>query len=111
MLQVGGGGGLVRVYAGKDLASGAVTAVIINLGQTATTVSLTFPPDSVVQPHHQLYSLSAWPHATDMQANATSLNGRELRLNADGTAPILSPVVGSGSLVAAPALSVSFAVF
>lgn len=109
VLQVGGGGGLVRVYAGKDLASGAVTVIIINLSQTATTVSLRFP--SMEQPRHQLYTLSAWPNAMDMQANATALNGRELKLNSDGTAPSLSPVLAAGSMVAVPALTVSFAVF
>lgn len=109
VLKVRGGGGLVRVYAGKDLESGAVTAIIINLSDNATTVSLNIP--STEHPRHELYSLSAWPDATNMQANATALNGHELKLNSDGTAPALSPAVAVGSLVAVPSLSVSFAVF
>ncbi len=109
VLKVRGGGGLVRVYAGKDLESGAVTAIIINLSDNATTVSLHIP--STEHPRHELYSLSAWPDATNMQANATALNGHELKLNSDGTAPALSPAAAVGSLVAVPSLSVSFAVF
>lgn len=109
VLKVSGGGGLVRVYAGADLATGAVTAIIINLSENATTVSLRIPSREL--PRHKLYSLSAWPTATNMQANATALNGRLLKLNSDGTPPTLSPVVTAGSSVAVPALSVSFAVF
>ena len=57
----GGGGGLVRVYAGKDLGSGAVTAIIINLSQVVVNVSLTIT-GRPFQDHH-LYALSAWPDA------------------------------------------------
>lgn len=46
-----------------------------------------------------------------MQANSTALNGKELSLNADGSAPVLAPVTAGGSQVAVPALSVSYVVF
>lgn len=109
VLRVTGGGGLQRVYAGKDLGSGAVTAIIINLSQKVVNVPLTIT-GRPVQDHH-LYVLSAWPDAMNMQANGTALNGHELKLNPDGTPPTLSPIVAPGTNVIAQARSVSFAVF
>jgi hypothetical protein len=117
VLQVHGGGGLVRVYASVDhhASGGAITAVVINLGPSNASVPVAIRSSKQQQRDvpvsHELYSLSAWPDASDMQANRTALNGRELKLGADGTAPTLDPVIGQGLVVEAPGLSVSFAVF
>jgi hypothetical protein len=114
---VHGGGGLVRVYASVDhhASGGAITAVVINLGPSNASVPVAIRSSKQQQRDvpvsHELYSLSAWPDASDMQANRTALNGRELKLGADGTAPTLDPVIGQGLVVEAPGLSVSFAVF
>ena len=109
-LAVSGGGGLVRVYA--SLATGGVVAVvIINLGTNATQVPVEITGSGAVAQQHERYTLTAWPDATDMQANATAVNGKEVRLGPGGVAPTLTPASAHGSVVSVPAHSVTFAVF
>ena len=111
-LAVSGGGGLVRVYA--SLATGGVvTAVVINLGANATLVpvAITGSGGGAVAQQHERYTLTAWPDATDMQANATAVNGEEVRLGPGGVAPTLTPASAQGTVVSVPARSVSFVVF
>lgn len=114
-LPVTGGGGLVRVYASLD-SSGVVAAVVINLGLNLTQVQVAIiaaAADIKGTPaeQHDRYTLTAWPDPSDMQSNATAINGKEVRLGVDGSPPAFDPVRANGSLVSAPARSVSFLVF
>ena len=54
-LTASGAGGLVRVYSGVDHTTGAVTAVVINLGANATVAPIIVNGRIVTQ--HDMYSL------------------------------------------------------
>jgi hypothetical protein len=63
-----------------------VTAVIINLGAKAATVPIAIRGAAAVQgaaaaaTTHQLYTISAWPSATNMQVRAGSATTSRVHL-------------------------------
>merc|ERR1712228_268520 len=73
---------------------GLVCVIMLNLYSDARRIELELDGEKAMRTTHEEFHLTAYPDAADLNSTEVALNGKHLRLTADGAMPLL---VGSSS--------------